>query len=68
MVRTGEEIRHIKLPRGGVLELTIMPGFYDCIRSHFNIGNDELVDDDHIRMFVFGTLKSAVDKAEEDVA
>lgn len=58
------ETRAVKLPKGGLLELEIMPGFYDRIRSRFGLANNEPVTDDHIRMFIFGAVKCAVDKAE----
>lgn len=60
------EIRLISLPKGGTLELTVMPGFYDRVRSHFGLVSDAPVDDDHLRMFVFGTFKTAIDKAERE--
>jgi hypothetical protein len=61
------ETRHVPLPKGGTLELEITPGFYDRVRLHFNLANDVPVDDDHLRMFVFGALKNAVDKAEGEM-
>ena len=64
---TAPETRHIPLPKGGTLELEIRPGFYDRVRMHFNLAKDAPVDDDHLRMFVFGALKNAVDKAEEEM-
>lgn len=61
------ETRFIPLPRGGTLELTVMPGFYDRVRNHFGLASDVPVDDDHLRMFVFGAFKTAVDKAEKEL-
>lgn len=60
------EIRLIPLPKGGTLELTVMPGFYDKVRSHFGLTSDVRVDDDHLRMFIFGVFKTAIDKAERE--
>jgi hypothetical protein len=59
------ETRSIKLPRGETLELTIEPGFYDKVRQHFQLQITDVVTDDHIRMFVFGAVKGAIDKAEK---
>lgn len=61
------ETRLIPLPKGGTLELTVMPGFYDRVRGHFGLASDAPVDDDHLRMFVFGAFKTAVDKAEREL-
>lgn len=66
-MQSTSETRLIKLPKGGTLELEIKPGFYDRVRLHFNLATDAPVDDDHLRMFVFGALKGAVDKAEEEM-
>ena len=62
-----KEIRLIQLPKGGTLELEVLPGFYDKVRLHFSLAMDAPIDDDHLRMFVFGVIKSAVDKAEEEM-
>lgn len=61
------ETRLIPLPKGGTLELEVRPGFYDRVRVHFGLSPDAPVDDDHLRMFVFGAFKTAVDKAEEEM-
>ena len=61
------ETRHIQLPKGGSLELEVRPGFYERVRLHFGMASGAPVDDDHLRMFVFGALKGAVDKAEEEM-
>lgn len=58
------ETRHIKLPKGGTLELEIQPGFYDRVRRHFSMQPSDHVDDERIRMFIFGAVKGALDKAE----
>lgn len=58
------ETRSIALPKGGTLDVEIMPGFYDVIRKRFNLSSDEAINDDHIRMFVFGSFKTAIDKVE----
>jgi hypothetical protein len=60
------EVRLIKLPKGETLEVTIFPGFYERVRSHFGLLPNAYVDDDHLRMFVFGSFKTAIDKVEEE--
>lgn len=62
------EIRYINLPKGNTLEVTVHPGFYDKIRKQLGLSADQAVEDDHIRMFIFGALGSAVDKVEKDVS
>lgn len=61
------EVRLVKLPMGGVLELDVRPGFYDKVRAHFGLPVNEPVGDDHLRMFVFGAFKGAIDKAEAEM-
>jgi hypothetical protein len=63
--KTRVEVRNVKLPRGETLELTIQPGFYDKVRKHFGLAPDEKIDDDHLRMFVYGAFKGAIDKVEQ---
>lgn len=58
------EVRTIVLPKGGTLELDVRPGFYDRVRAHFRLQPEAGITDDHLRMFVFGAFKGAVDKAE----
>lgn len=67
-METTSEIRTISLPKGGELELKLSPGFYDRVRLHFGLPSDTPVGDEHLRMFVFGALKTAVDKAEEEMS
>lgn len=58
------ETRQVKLPNGMVLEMEIMPGFYEKVRERFNLDDGATVDDDHLRMFVYGACKHAIDAAE----
>lgn len=51
------------MPRGGTLELDMAPGFLAAVRNHFGLGPDEYVTDDHLRMFVYGATKGALDRA-----
>tara|TARA_R110000824_G_scaffold96509_2_gene231059 strand:+ start:377 stop:565 length:189 start_codon:yes stop_codon:yes gene_type:complete len=56
----------ITLPRGGILEVEATQDFLEKVRSHFNLRLSDDVDNDHIRMFIFGSLQSAVEKAEKN--
>ena len=57
------EKRIIKLPQGGDLEVLLTPNFLEVVRSHFNLNNTIDVDDNHIRLFIYGSAKSALDKS-----
>jgi len=58
--------RNIALPKGGTLEVDVTPQFLDVVRKHFNLPAANTVSDDHIRMYVWGAFKNAVDKAEKE--
>ena len=58
------ESRMIPLPRGGTLEVHVTPAFLDKARKQFGLSPEEPVTDDHVRMFFYGSVKSAIDKAE----
>jgi hypothetical protein len=60
----GSETRSIELPQGGTLEITMGDKFNLVLRKHFNLSSDAKIEDDHIRMFLFGAVKNALDKAE----
>ena len=60
------EKRIVKLPKGGDLEISLTPEFLSVLSKHFNLPSPSHVNDDHIRMFVYGSLKSALDSAEEN--
>ena len=63
-----DEIRTIKLPGDrGILEVTMTPQFITELRKRFMLADDQPVEDDHIRMFVWGAVKNAIDKAEAGV-
>jgi hypothetical protein len=64
-METGEFItKSIALPRGGSLDVDLTPKFLDVVRNHFNLSHVLDVNDDHIRMYIWGAFKNAVDKAE----
>jgi hypothetical protein len=59
--------RNIPLPKGGTLEVDITPQFLEVLRKHFNLSSTTGVNDDHIRMYVWGAFKNAIEKAEREV-
>ena len=60
------ETRLISLPQGGTLEVSMTDQFKIAVRNHFSLEPDVCLDDDHIRMYIFGAVKTAIDKAEEE--
>ncbi len=58
------ETRNITLPQGGTLEVTMTQEFIDKLRQHFGLFGDQPIEDDQIRMFVWGAFNGAIDKAE----
>jgi hypothetical protein len=56
------EIRKINLPKGEVLEVQTSEEFYVRIRKHFGLKINEYVSDDYVRMFIYGSVKTALDK------
>ncbi len=58
------EQRNIRLPNGKILEVEFKSGFLDKIRESFSLESDAKVTDEHIRMFFYGSLKTAVEKDE----
>ena len=55
------EIKFIKLPNGSTLEVSIYPGFLDKVKDHFGLNESSNVNDDHIRLYIYGAFKSALD-------
>lgn len=60
----GFEKRNIKLPKGGELEVSLTNEFLQAVRLHFSLSENESVEDDHIRMFIFSSTQNAFEKAE----
>ena len=58
------ETRSITLPKGGTLEVTMSPEFLKAVRDHFKLDKQDNVHDDYIRMFIHGSVDSAITKAE----
>jgi hypothetical protein len=59
--------RVITLPKGGTLEVTMSPKFLKAVRDHFQVEDWRHLDDDHIRMFIHGSVDSAIAKAEREL-
>jgi hypothetical protein len=57
-----DSTKFIKLPNGNTLEVSIFPGFLEKVKEHFSLSNVEEVNDDHVRMYIYGAFKSALDK------
>ena len=60
------EVRNIKLPVGGTLEIEMSEAFIDRIKKQFGLMDDERVTDDMVRMFVWGAVNTAVNKVEAE--
>lgn len=56
--------KNIQLPGGGTLEVDVTPEFLSIVRKHFNLPAMNTVADDHIRMYIWGAFKNAIDKAD----
>ena len=62
------EKRVIALKNDSTLDVQYSPDFLMKIRAHFNLPESQEVTDDHIRMFIYGSFKHAIDThcEEED--
>ena len=49
--------------RGGTLVIEMTQSFVDRVRSHFNVNPGAPLADDHLKMYVWGAVNSAVTKA-----
>jgi hypothetical protein len=58
------ETRNIKLHDGNILNISMTDEFVSRVRAQFGLSESTNVEDDHVRMFLFGSVKSALDKAE----
>lgn len=61
------ETRNILLPQGGTLHITMTDHFKIAVRNQFGLMPNDPIEDDHIRMFLFGAVKNALDKAEGEI-
>jgi len=60
------ETRNVKLPQGGTLEIQLTEALLERIRYQFALGSAAYVDDDHLRMFIHGAIRGALDKVETE--
>ena len=58
------ETRYIELPQGGTFEVAMTGQFMKILRDHFHLEPIEHISDEYIRMYIFGAVKTALDKAE----
>jgi hypothetical protein len=58
--------KNIPLPKGGTLEVDVTPKFLKVLKEHFNLDSTDEVGNDHIRMYVWGAFKNAIEKAEKE--
>jgi len=56
----------VKLPNGNELEVSATPEFLEVVKNHFNLSSVDQVDNDHIRLFIYGSTKSAFEKSENE--
>lgn len=54
----------IELQNGSILEVEMTQAFLDRVRMQFDMPSNTIVDHEHIKMFVYGAFKNAIDKAE----
>ena len=59
--------RIITMPDGQTLELEYTEEFYDKIRQQFGLGASEVPTDSHVKTFIWGACKTAVDRAEQEM-
>ncbi len=56
-----------KIPtRDGVLEIQMTQAFIDKVKQHFGIFGHMELEDEHVRMYVYGAVNTAVGKAERE--
>ena len=58
------ETRKITTPKGSILEINMSDEFLQKVRKHFSLSDTDPISDYHLRMFIFGSVKTAIDKAE----
>lgn len=57
------DIRNVELPRGGTLEVQLTQEMSSRIGSQFGVAPADITDE-HVRMYIWGAVKSAIEKAE----
>ena len=57
--------KNIALPKGGILEVDVTPQFLQIVQKHFELSNISFVEDEHVKMYIWGAFKNAIDKSEK---
>lgn len=63
-VNNAVERRTITLPKGGELTIDMTAEFLVRVRAHFDLADTVSPDNEQLRMFIFGAVKTAIDKEE----
>lgn len=58
--------RKINLKNDQVLEVDLTPEFLSRLVEHFSLESEEHIEDHHVVTFLFGAVKSSIDKAERE--
>jgi hypothetical protein len=61
------ETRAIKLANGDTLEVQMTEGFVNRVKQHFALFGDQVVEDAHVKQYLFDVASTAVDKAEREL-
>jgi hypothetical protein len=59
------DVRNVELPRGGTMEVQLTQDMIGRISCQFNVPESSITDE-HVRMFLWGAIKNAIEKAELD--
>ena len=62
------EERIIKLPSGLDLELQLTDKFLEIVKEYFSLSDADNITDDHVRHYVFESMRTAVKKAEKEIS
>lgn len=61
------ETRNIVVQDGQTLEVQMTQQFITKLRQHFGLLSTQPLEDDHVRMYVWGAVNTAVSKAELEI-
>jgi hypothetical protein len=61
------EVRRIPVQDGQELEVSMTQAFIDRLRQHFGLFGDQQLDDEQVKLYVWGAVNTAVTKAEHEV-
>ena len=57
--------KDIKLPKGGTLNIEYTDKFMSVVREWAKLDDGEDVTDYHVRMYIYGAMKNAIDKESQ---